>query len=485
MANAKPSLTAVTMRRHLLAALITLAVLLLGTLALTDTVMMRARGHALQEQLAAISPTGNTLLLLCDIGDYDGHRTGCCLFDAQGREVADAGNNDAISPGQEQAVSHWIRTTQLLAGSAQFGTGNIPWVAEPVVWAARPVAHEHGQPDILVAWEHVGAIRSALTPVYLAIIAATLLAFAVSFGLVLHGITRVRRVLDTIAESSGRMAAGDYRIKLAAQPTAELDRVTSAVNCLAENLASTAAHLDAEHARLARLEGMQRQFVADASHELRAPLTSMRITLEAWQDGVLRHDEQPAALTQLIGEMDRLGALVERLLDISRIESGRVTYDRRSLSLSAVARDVVAQYAHPQGPPVTVEISADLPPVYADRDALFSVLRNLLENAQRFTPHDGSVHVWARQEGEMIHLGITDTGCGIAPDFLPGIWDRFARADTMRAQGTAGSGLGLSIVKALIEAMDGDVGAESTPCVSTTVWVRLPIANEAVQGLMG
>jgi two-component system sensor histidine kinase BaeS len=119
--------------------------------------------------------------------------------------------------------------------------------------------------------------------------------------------------------------------------------------------------------------------------------------------------------------------------------------------------------------------------VLADPDAVHRMLRNLVENARRFTPPDGTILLWAETEATTVRMGVSDTGSGIAPEELPRIWDRFARAAQARADGTAGTGLGLAIVKALAEAQGGTVGAESEPGVRTTVWVRLPLAERYVE----
>ena len=475
MRRGKPTLTAMTVRRYLLAALLTLGVLLLCTLALTDTVMLQARSHALYEQLNAVDATDDITLLLCDIGGAAHVHAGIGLLDTDGHWLAQSmttASPGSIAPGGRG----WQAAARVIKAGGLYGTGRVPWVTEPVVWAARTVATAGARPQILVAWERVSAIRAASTPFYIAVIAATLLAFAVSVALALHTVKNVREVLDDIAKSSGQMAAGDFQVQLAPQPTAELDRVTEAINQLAHNLNQTAMRLRQERERLERLEGMQRQFVADASHELRAPLASMRVTLEAWQDGVLRRDEQPAALANVITEIERLGAMVARLLNISRIEAGRETYVCTPVAVADFVAEIIGRYADAHNAPITSDIPPDLPPVCADRDALTSVLCNLLENALRFTEPSGSVRIWAQADGDVLRLGVTDTGCGITSDFLPRIWDRFSRSPEARAGGKAGSGLGLAIVKALTTAMSGQVGAESTPGAGTAVWVCLPIA---------
>jgi len=471
----KPTLTALIIRRYLWAALLTLGLMLLAILMLTDIVMMRSRRHALAEQLFAIENADDAMLMLYDAGGAAKTHAGSLILDAQGH----------WSPGQPDGPParpspRWNLAQRVLSEGALRGTGRLPWVDEPVVWAARKLENPDGDPEIVVAWEQVSAVRIAMQPIYFSAVLATLLAFGVSTAVALNTVKGVRGVLDNIAQSSGRMAAGDFRMRLPAQPAEELDRVSSSINQLAHDLAQTTDDLHDQHAQLLRLEGLRRQFVADASHELRSPLTAMRVTLEAWQDGVLRPEEQPEALVELHRETERLGSLVTKLLDLSRIETGREIVSLETVDVQAIAQQVRRGFRDGPGAAVELALPADLPPVLADADAIFRILQNLVENACRFTPPDGSIRIWAEIEGESVRLGVTDTGAGIPPEFLPFIWDRFARAPSARSEGKAGSGLGLAIVKALAATMGGEVGADSTPGVSTTIWVRLHAAEQAI-----
>jgi two-component system phosphate regulon sensor histidine kinase PhoR len=242
-----------------------------------------------------------------------------------------------------------------------------------------------------------------------------------------------------------------------------------------------AADLAAEHERLRRLEGLERQFVADASHELRAPLTSMRLILAAWQDGVLEPEEHAEALVKLQRQAEHLSGLVAALLDLSRIESGRETVAMEPVDVAGVAKEVAATFAEVPGARIAVEIAGDSPRAWADRAALARVLRNLLENARRFTPADGVIRIWGEERGESVRIGVTDTGCGITPEFLPRIWDRFARAANAQQGAQGGSGLGLAIVHALVQAMGGEVGAESELGAGATFWVELSKSAQDVR----
>lgn len=474
MSGDKPTLTQLTLQRHFWAATLTLLLLLVGVLLFTDLTVMYARRHTLAEQLIAVESVNDTLLPLLDAGHrpQDQGHAGTRLLNTRGYWQVAGAQGVRLSPRPwEQAAAVMHAPEQ-----AMHGMGYLPWLKDRVIWAARVISAPTGKPQILVAWERVDAIRMVKAPLYIVMIITTLIAFGVSIWLALRTVRNVRGVLDDIADSSSRMAAGDFHVQLAPQPAQELDRVTTSLNQLARELDRATSALQEEHARIMRLEQMQRQFVADASHELRSPLTSMRVTMEAWQDGVLRTEEHGAALAQMQRETQRLAELVLRLLDLSRIESGRETLTSEPVAVAAVAYAVAAGFAGLPGAPVIVDVPETLPPVQADRDALRRIMQNLVENARRFTPDDGEIRVWAEVDGPVMRVGVSDTGTGINPEFLPRIWDRFARAPEARAAGRAGSGLGLSIVKALTEEMGGTVDAHSAPGAGATILVTIPLA---------
>jgi signal transduction histidine kinase len=450
---------------------LTLLVLILGLVLAADFVNLAARRRALARDLRSIKSVDisspDAVETLSRSGQED---RGLVLVDEHGRWAA--GKSLGKGGASRRNARRWDRAPEVLAKGELEGLGNLPWIPEPAVWAARVMYAPDGERVILVQWHHVSAVRAtALRTSYALVVLATVLAAAASVAVALRTGRRITRLLDSVADSSTRMAAGDYRVHLPPQPVAELDRVSAAVNRLAEDL-------QAEHERLQRLERLQRQFVADASHELRAPLTAMRVTMDAWLDGVLQPEEQPAALARLQRETEHLSTLVTKLLDLSRIESGREPVTLAAIDLRAVAEEVVAGFSHLPGATITVDLPPELPSAWADREAVRRVLQNLIENARRFTPAAGSIRVWGALEGARLRLAVTDTGCGIAPDLLPRIWDRFARGAEATAEERPGAGLGLAIVKALVQAIGGEVGVESSPGRGTTVWVLLATAAQ-------
>ena len=226
-----------------------------------------------------------------------------------------------------------------------------------------------------------------------------------------------------------------------------------------------------------KLEAVRRDFVANVSHELRTPLTSICGYAET-----LLTDRPDDATTRrfletILSNGRRMQRLVDDLLDLSRIESGRWQPVPVALDPAAAAREVWASLGDRTGArPVEFAIDAapDAPELRADPDALRQILTNLLDNSLRHTPPGGTITCRIRREDGGVALSVRDTGTGIARDHLPRIFERFYRADASRSRDAGGTGLGLAIVKHLVEGHGGRVSAESERGQGTTVTCWFP-----------
>lgn len=228
--------------------------------------------------------------------------------------------------------------------------------------------------------------------------------------------------------------------------------------------------------RTRQLEGVRRDFVANVSHELKTPITSLRGFAEALADGDLP-DEQASEFTdRILANVERMQVLIDDLLDLSRIESGVWKPDPAEWS----ADDLIdAAWASLQPVPANrkITLAREIPKslrLRADRDALVQVLCNLLDNAVRYTPDGGSVRVRARREGGHVRVEVADDGPGIPSGQLERVFERFYRADAGRSRQAGGTGLGLSIVKHIVAAHGGRTGIDSELGRGTTVWFTIP-----------
>jgi signal transduction histidine kinase len=201
--------------------------------------------------------------------------------------------------------------------------------------------------------------------------------------------------------------------------------------------------------------------------------------LEGLLDGVVEPDASTWAL--LHGEASRLRRLIDDLHALSRAEAGQLALHVGPVAPAAIVEAAMARIASQAteaGLTLTAAVPSDLPPVRADHDRAVQVLTNLLTNAVRYTPPPGEVSVRVDRDGAAVRFAVTDTGVGIAAEHLPHVFERFYRVDRSRSRALGGSGIGLTIAKALVEAMGGRIWAESTgPGQGATFTFTLPVES--------
>lgn len=226
----------------------------------------------------------------------------------------------------------------------------------------------------------------------------------------------------------------------------------------------------------------QQTFVANASHELRTPLTLLRASADVAQRALPKDAaDSRTLLNDVLHECDYMDALIQDLLLLSRLDAGGLRLAPQALPLADVFDDIQRQVGR-----VAVEHSIELTihtepvVVHADSMRLRQVLLALLDNALRYTPPDGQVRLSTEAQERQVQFCVEDTGCGIEPEHLSQLFERFYRADPAHASKTGGSGLGLAIAKALIEAQGGRIWVESTVDVGTKVFFTLPCAPALV-----
>jgi two-component system phosphate regulon sensor histidine kinase PhoR len=243
--------------------------------------------------------------------------------------------------------------------------------------------------------------------------------------------------------------------------------------------AATLAVLSRE-AQVARL---QTDFVNKVSHDLRTPLTSIRMFVETMQMGRL---EEPVRRAEALGiiadETVRLSGLINRLLDWARMESGKRSYKLEPVAVSDVLDDALAALEPVllQAPAeVSCQVTPGLPRILADREALADAVTNLLHNAHKYTGEHKRIAVSAERRGSQVVISVADNGPGIAPPDQKRIFEKFYRAKDPLDRGIEGSGLGLSMVKHIAEAHGGRVTVSSTPGAGATFSISLPVPGGA------
>jgi signal transduction histidine kinase len=276
---------------------------------------------------------------------------------------------------------------------------------------------------------------------------------------------------ETLQVATSRVAHGDLAVRVPAQGADEIAELADAFNSMAGALQR--AHRDRDD-----LERARRDLFAAISHDLRTPLAAMRVMVEAIVDGVVpdveTHDRY---LASIASEIQRLSMLIDDLFELTTIDSGELRLRLETLRVEDVVAETVDAF-RPQveraGIRLAFESVPGTPAIQADPQRLSRVLYNLLQNALRHTPSDGTIILRTAPAGACVQLSVSDTGEGIASEDIPFVFERFYRSDRARARDGAGSGLGLAIARGIIEAHGGRIWIESPPGAGATVAFSLP-----------
>lgn len=274
---------------------------------------------------------------------------------------------------------------------------------------------------------------------------------------------RVLRPLDRLAEATRAIAGGQLGTRVPPPADPELREVADAFNEMS--------------ASLERAEALRRSLVEDVAHELRTPLTSLRGYTEALADGVV--EPTPEMLRTLHEEIERLTRLVEELDRVARTGAGAGPPRREPIDLLGVVRralDLNGPELARRGIRGEIVLGDDLPPVVGDPDEVARIVGNLLQNATRYADDGGRVEVRLRREDRFVRVAVGNSGPEIPADEIDLVWERLYRVDRSRSRESGGAGIGLAIVREIVEAHGGRVGARSADGW-TEVWVTLPLAD--------
>ena len=286
----------------------------------------------------------------------------------------------------------------------------------------------------------------------------------VAIGLALAFSRRILRPIGALTTAARRLERGELDQRVVVHGSDEIGQLGHAFNAMADGLART--------------ERLRRTLVTDVAHELRTPLTNLRGYLEALREGVAQPRRD--VIDSLYEEAMLLNQLVDDLQDLTLSEAGQLELWREPTDLPALLT-AAAQALRPQleARKISLDVDwpADLRRVDVDPKRVGQILRNLLANALRYTPEGGRIRLDAQQESERVVVRVQDTGPGIPAEHLDNVFERFYRVDPSRTRGTGGSGIGLTIVKQLVEAHGGRVAVESAPGRGATFTFTLPAAR--------
>ncbi len=277
--------------------------------------------------------------------------------------------------------------------------------------------------------------------------------------------------LQKINRAALDMAAGNFQSKIKEESDDEIGGLIKTFNYSAEQVEK---YLEEQK----RLEMLRRNLVANVSHELKAPLSSVRGFSELMLDGYIEEADKEKYLQMILDNSVHLSRLVDDLLTLSHLESGQLSLEKKEISVEALVRwsfESVAPRGEAQGVNLNLDVESSLPALQGDRHRLHEVLVNLLENAVQYTAEGGEVSLKVSCRNSQVIMEVKDTGRGIPADELPLIFERFYKVDKSRRRNGQGSGLGLAIARQLVELHGGSIEVESKEGEGSVFRVFLPL----------
>jgi len=338
---------------------------------------------------------------------------------------------------------------------------------EKVMSVTRVIKNDQG--DVLGAIRYVSSLRNADFRILIYTLIAAVVGLIIITVVALSGNYFIRSIVKPVramSETSKRIAQGDFSAKIDKMYDDEIGDLCDSINDMA-------AELDAN-------EKLKNDFISRVSHELRTPLTAIKGWAETMQYGVPDRITLEKGMSVIVKESSRLTSLVEELLDFSKLQSGRLTMQMERMDILAEIDEAVymlRERALSEGKHLLYDDPEEMPIIYGDHNRLKQVFLNIIDNALKYTPEGGmvGVQVYRDYKENTIKIVVADNGCGIKPEDLPKVKDKFFKAN----QKINGSGIGLAVSDEIIKMHKGSLDIESSPEVGTTVTITLPIYNEA------
>lgn len=322
----------------------------------------------------------------------------------------------------------------------------------PIMSLSMAISDESGSNiGALLLHIDISSLTEAIKRVYIDLLIITLIAVILAFLAVVYITVRMTKPIVEMNNAVKRFTKGDYNARVRIRGADEVGQLGKSFNDMADAINN--------------LEQSRKSFVANVSHELRSPLTSMRGFLEAIEDGTIPPEEQPHYLHIVIAENKRMSSMVNDLLDLARIESGQTVFKPERFDIhDLIVRTLITFEARITAK--EIDVSVDFPQdrlyVWADQNQIAQVIRNLVDNAIKFTPDGGRLMVSTSTNRRMVVVRVQDSGQGIAPEDIPHVFDRFYKGEKAHTPtGAASTGLGLSIVKRIIEQHGQNIYVES------------------------
>lgn len=375
-----------------------------------------------------------------------------CIDDSECRHIGVAIDGDIM----RQAVDGGYRGVSTLGGIYK----------TPMYVVGAPVKLSGGTIGVVFAGSSAGGMASFLSDVLLIFVIGAILVIVISFIVTYFTTEAMVRPLRAMLKATDSFAKGDFAARVPVEGDEEIEQLAMAFNNMAANLA--------------KLEASRRSFVANVSHELKTPMTTIGGFIDGILDGTIPQDKYHHYLGIVSNEVKRLSRMVVAMLNISRIEAGEMQLKLQNVDINeTVCRTVLGFEQTIEEKNIDIRgLDAGRIFVEADPDLVHQITYNLIENAVKFTPHSGVISIGYMNEGRLLAVSIKNTGSGISKEELPFLFERFYKSDRSRSMDKTGVGLGLHIVKSLVHLQGGTITVKSVEGEYTEFVFTLPAAQQ-------
>lgn len=363
---------------------------------------------------------------------------------------------NSLKKGQEIRIKNNKVETHIWQTKNAYSGVLMPWFSNHrlmgVIWIGSTV-HNIERP-----------IQMAKANLLNALIITILVGVFLSFILSYYSTSKIKR----LSKATDKVAAGDFDVQIKHKDHDEIDQLATNFNRMVRKLKKSNDEIKAQEKR-------RDQFMADAAHEMRTPLTTINGILEGLQYDAIPEESKPKSIALMRRETTRLIRLINENLDYEKIRNNQIMLIKTNFDAKKVLQDIVVQLqnnAEKAKDELILKAPSNLP-IYADRDRFTQIIVNLVQNAIQFT-HDGKITISAKRLEHACQIQVSDNGIGMSKEQIKYIFERFFKADPSRARlGTGESGLGLSIVSSLIKQHGGKITVDSTPKVGSTFIVTI------------
>lgn len=368
------------------------------------------------------------------------------VLDENGATAATSGENITVTVKPEFTQSVLTGNTEKFIGNlgGLFNTTMLT-VAKPMIADGKV----SGAVFVNLPIPEIHRIRSDVIRIFLLCVCFVVLVALVFIYIMSNRLTKPIKELNLAAKS---IAGGDFARRVSVQAENEIGELGENFNKMANSIE--------------QLENMRRSFVANVSHELRTPMTTIIGFVEGIMDGTIPPEKHKQYLSIVLDESKRLSRLVTDLLDLSKMEQGKFPLEIRAFDLNEMIRlNIIKSEKRISEKDIqlTISFQAENQKVLADKDSIQRVLTNLIDNAIKFTPNGGFIDIRTGLANGKVFVAVQNSGAGIAKDELSHVFDRFYKTDKSRSQDKSGAGLGLFIVKNILQSHGENIWAESDP----------------------